>query len=174
MRNGRCSRDLHRPAALQPAGGTGSLTLQSWDRDTGKSHDPVTLVKGKDLHVISSAGEFLFIQDIGGRVPVKQRPLWVFSLDSGKEITKLTYAQAMAPLCVADDRLLRMTGGARLGILKSVDLRTGKSVWVRTFYRYFFSGQLPPSAPGGGPAPGLPPRAENGPRPSVGPPPERP
>jgi hypothetical protein len=123
------------------------FVLTSWDRDTGKPRPPVTLVEGKELHVISACGEFLFVQDIAPPTPIEQRPTWVFSLDSGKEIAKLNYAQAMSPLCVLGDRLLRVTGSASEGVLEAVDLRTGKSAWSRTFYRYHYSGPFPPSAP---------------------------
>jgi hypothetical protein len=120
------------------------LVLKSWDRTTGKPGEPVTLAEGKELHVISAHGEFLFIQDIAGSATIEQRPVWVVSLKSGKQIAKLTYAQVMLPLCVLGDRLLRMTGSVSEGVLESVDLATGKAVWSGTFYRYHYSGPYPP------------------------------
>jgi hypothetical protein len=123
------------------------FVLRSWDRETGKPGEPVTLAEGKDLQVITAAGEFLIVQDIGAGIPVEQRPTWIFSLESGREIAKLTYAQAMCPLAVRGDRLLRVTGGTAEGVLESVDLGTGRPAWSRTFYRYRDVGPFPPSAP---------------------------
>jgi hypothetical protein len=131
----------------EPAPAGRKLVLKAWDKGTGKPHEPLTLVEGKELHVIGGSGEFLFVQDIGGKVPIPQRPTWVLSLDTGKQVAKLTYEQAMAPLCVAGDRLLRISGSVSEGVLESVELRTGKSAWSRTFYRYHYSGPFPPSAP---------------------------
>jgi hypothetical protein len=120
------------------------FVLKSWDRATGKPREPATLAEGKELHVISAHGEFLFVQDIAGSATIEQRPVWVLSLDSGKQIAKLTYAQAMSPLCVLGDRLLRVAGSASEGVLESVDLATGKAVWSRKFYRYHHTGPSPP------------------------------
>jgi hypothetical protein len=86
----------------------------------------------------------VFIQETAGSTPIEQRPVWVCSLNSGKQITKLTYGQAMSPLCVLGNRLLRVTGSVSQGALESVDLATGKAVWSRTFYLYHYSGPYPP------------------------------
>jgi hypothetical protein len=120
------------------------LVLRSWNRATGKPGEPVTLVEGKELHVISGQGEFLFVQDIARPTAIEQRPIWVVSLRSGKQIARLTYAQAMSPVCVSGDRLLRLTGSVSEGVLESVELETGKSAWSRTFFRYHYSGPFPP------------------------------
>jgi hypothetical protein len=120
------------------------LILRSWNRESGKAHAPVTLVEGKGLYVISAQGEFLFVEDNAGPTEIEERPVWIFSLDSGKEIARLTYAQAMLPLCVSGDRLLRITGTVGERMLESVCLRNGKSAWSCTFYKYYYSGPYPP------------------------------
>ncbi len=142
-----------------PTGGT-KLILRSWDRETGKPLEPTPLGEGGNLSVLSHFDEYAFVLDIGPQLPVevqREALIWVVSLKSGKVVTKMNYAQAAGPVCVLGDRLYRIHVSPGYGspdhgspgkrALCCVEMSSGREIWSRPVFEYFYDGPRPPSAP---------------------------
>lgn len=142
---------------VQNLGGGAEMSLKRWDRTTGKALDPVVMLKGKELWPQTSAdGKYVFVHQalVKEQLPPGDYAWWVFSLESGKQVSKLPYEGALAEATVLGERLYYLAGGPGRPVfgggervqprsVKVVDLKSGKVVWERPVEGVRFLPPLP-------------------------------
>jgi hypothetical protein len=132
--------------AVQNLGGAGTqMSLKRWDRTTGKPLDTVAMLKGKELWPqLSADGKYVFVHQalVKEQLPPGDYAWWVFSLESGKQVSKLPFTGQLTDAIVLGDRLYHLASGQGKPVfgggervtprsIQAVSLKSGKVVWQR-------------------------------------------
>jgi hypothetical protein len=136
-------------AALEQPEKTGpkqKLLLRRWELKTGKALEPITLIEGKELWPqIALGGQHVFVHQalVKEQLPAGDYAWWVFSLETGKQLGKVSFEPGAEGLAVLGSRALFLVPGVAkkrppggpFGFppqprsLKAFDLASGRLLW---------------------------------------------
>lgn len=144
-------------AVQEQGGGVAQMSLKRWDLATGKPLETVSLLKGKSLWPqVSADGKHVFVHQalVKEQLPPGDYAWWVFSLETGKQLSKLPYQEALAEATVLGEKVFYLAsaparppfrGGERVQprSIKALDLISGKLLWERPVEGQRFLPPLP-------------------------------
>jgi hypothetical protein len=124
-----------------------TLTLQTFDKATGKADKAVELMQGKALwKMLGSDHRYLFVHQalVKEQLPPGDYAWWVFSLETGKQVAKIGFEPGAIALQFTEGKVFTVTeetkfaggpaGGKRTRVLKVFDAGTGQLAWEHTIY----------------------------------------
>jgi hypothetical protein len=122
------------------------LTLETWDKVSGKADAAVELLRGKSLWLQLDTGKrYLFVHQalVPEKLPKGDYAWWVFDLTSGKQVAKIPFEPGIRGITVQGKNIYYVTeqtkfggpkGGQRTRVLKAIDGANGQLVWERPIY----------------------------------------
>jgi len=122
------------------------LVMKSWDLETNKPKEDVTLFKGKALRCdITADGQHVLVHQslTKNALPKGDYAWWIFTLETGKEIAKVPYEEGTTQITVLGPRAYFMVQAPKKGgkpgpfgeqnrTVKAQELKTGNVIWERT------------------------------------------